>query len=72
VLREKVERFHADAEIQAALQGAMADRLAKPTVPAGGYESIRRETFDVDALAAPGVRQRGARPARDRLLLGVR
>jgi xylose isomerase len=72
VLRDKVQRFHADAEIQAALADAMVDRLAEPTVPAGGYEAIRRETFDVAALAAQGYGHERLDQLVTELLLGVR
>jgi xylose isomerase len=72
VLRDKVQRFHEDAEIQAALAAAMVDRLAEPTLPPGGYEAIRRETFDVAALAAQGYGHERLDQLVTELLLGVR
>ncbi len=35
IMREKARRFHADPEIQEALQVTGASRLAEPTMPAG-------------------------------------
>jgi xylose isomerase len=72
VLRDKVARFHADAEIQDALATAMVERLAEPTVPAGGYEAIRGEPFDVAALAAQGYGHERLDQLVTELLLGVR
>jgi xylose isomerase len=72
VLRDKVARFHADAEIQDALATAMVERLAEPTVPAGGYEAIRGEQFDVAALAAQGYGHERLDQLVTELLLGVR
>jgi xylose isomerase len=72
VLRDKVARFHADAEIQEALAAAMVDRLAEPSVPAGGYEAIRGERFDVEALAAQGYGHERLDQLVTELLLGVR
>jgi xylose isomerase len=72
VLRDKVARFHADPEIQDALAAAMVDRLAEPSVPAGGYEAIRREQFDVEALAAQGYGHERLDQLVTELLLGVR
>ena len=72
VLREKVARFHVDAEIQEALHTAMAPRLAEPTVPSGGYEAIRRETFDIETLASTGYGHERLDQLVTELLLGVR
>jgi xylose isomerase len=72
VLRDKVRRFHADEDIQDALASAMYHRLAEPTVPAGGYEAIRREAFDVGALAAQGYGHERLDQLVTELLLGVR
>jgi xylose isomerase len=72
ILRDKVRRFHADAEIQAALRDALVGRLAEPTVPAGGYEAIRRETFDVAALGAQGYGHERLDQLVTELLIGAR
>jgi xylose isomerase len=72
VLREKVAHFHADPEIQDALSTAMVERLAEPTVPAGGYETIRGEQFDVAALAGQGYGHERLDQLVTELLLGVR
>jgi xylose isomerase len=72
VLREKVAHFHADAEIQDALQAAMVHRLAEPTVPAGGYDAIRSEAFDVAALAAQGYGHERLDQLVTELLMGAR
>jgi xylose isomerase len=72
VLRDKVARFHADPEIQDALSTAMVERLAEPTVPAGGYETIRGEQFDVAALAGQGYGHERLDQLVTELLLGVR
>src|SRR5205814_67565 len=50
VLAEKARRFAEDAEIQEALRAARVDRLQEPTVPSGGVDAVRQETFDLDAL----------------------
>jgi xylose isomerase len=72
VLRDKVRRFHLDEDIQAALADARFHRLAEPTVDDGGYESIRRETFDLPALAAAGCGHERLDQLVTELLLGVR
>jgi xylose isomerase len=72
ILRDKVRRFHADAEIQAALRDALVHRLAEPTVPTGGYEAIRGETFDVAALAAQGYGHEHLDQLVTELLIGAR
>ena len=53
ILREKAQRFHADGEIQAALETAMVDRLAEPALA----------SVTPDAIAA--MRRGPARPRRD-------
>jgi xylose isomerase len=72
VLRDKVRRFHEDEKIQSALADAMYHRLAEDTVPTGGYEAIRRERFDVAALAAQGYGHERLDQLVTELLLGVR
>jgi xylose isomerase len=75
VLREKVERFHADAEIQAALQTAMADRIAEPTLSAITPDAItqmRKGPHDLEAMAARGYGIEQLDQLVTELLLGVR
>ena len=76
ILREKVRRFHADAEIQAALEVAMVGRLAEATSPNGtGRDAIgalRRGPHDVAALAAQGYGNERLDQLVTELLLGIR
>lgn len=69
ILKEKAERMRDDAEIQAALRAAKADRIAEPT---GSLASIRAATFDEDALAAEGYGLERLDQLVTELLLGVR
>ncbi len=74
-LREKVRRFEADPEIQAALAAAGALDLARPTV--GRYTTaaaleLRTEPVDLDALAARGYRNDHLDQLVVELLLGIR
>ena len=69
ILREKAERFHADAEIQEALEAAKVDRLAEPalaTVTPDAIAGLRARPARCRRAGEPGLRQRAARPARDR------
>jgi xylose isomerase len=75
VLREKVERFHKDAEIQAALETAMVDRLAEPSLGAITPDAItqmRKGPHDLDAMAARGYGIERLDQLVTELLLGVR
>jgi xylose isomerase len=76
ILKEKARRFDEDAEIRAALQDAMADKLAEPTSPGGAsadaIASLRRETYDVATLAAQGYGHERLDQLVTELLLGVR
>jgi xylose isomerase len=76
ILAEKARRFRNDAEIQAALVEAKADLLAEPTAPDGlsaeSVEAIRRDAYDVEALAAQGYRNEHLDQLVTELLLGVR
>jgi xylose isomerase len=76
ILREKARRFHADPEIQAALAAARAAGLREPTLPAGPTQdslaALRRERFDLDALAARGCGHERLDQLVTELLLGVR
>ena len=75
ILKDKAERFREDEEIQAALADAMVDQLALPTLPEPAetrFETLRAETFDVDALAARGYGHERLDQLVTELLLGVR
>jgi xylose isomerase len=76
ILKEKVVRFHADAEIAAALADARAERLAEPTLPEGatpeGLAALRAEAIDVDSLAAQGYGHERLDQLVTELLLGAR
>jgi len=76
ILKEKVARFHADAEIVAALRDAQAERLAEPTLPAGAtpeaFAALRTETPDIDGLAAQGYGHERLDQLVTELLLGAR
>ena len=69
ILREKAQRFHADDEIQAALETAMVDRLAEPALAAVTPDAIaqmRRGPHDLERDGDARLRPRATRPARDR------
>jgi xylose isomerase len=72
ILREKARRFHEDQEIQAALEAARAFELAKPTLPTGGIEALRRDVPDPVALARRGQGLEHLDQLVNELLLGVR
>ncbi len=76
VLREKVRRFHEDADIQDALATAMVDRLAEPTLPGGAVPdaiaALRRSPHDLDAMAARGYGHERLDQLVTELLLGAR
>lgn len=76
ILREKARRFAADAEIRAALEDAMAGRIAEPTSPGGltadSIAAIRGGPHDVDAMAARGYGHERLDQLVTELLLGVR
>jgi xylose isomerase len=76
ILKEKVARFHADAEITAALRDAQTERLAEPTFPDGAtpdaFAAIRAETLDIDGLAAQGYGHERLDQLVTELLLGAR
>jgi xylose isomerase len=75
ILKDKAERFREDEEIQGALADAMVDRLALPTLPEPAetrFETLRAETFDVDALASRGYGHERLDQLVTELLLGVR
>ena len=75
ILREKAQRFHADAEIQAALETAMVDRLAEPALPSVTPDAIaqmRRGPHDLDAMATRGYGLERLDQLVTELLLGTR
>jgi len=76
VLRAAARRFAADAEIQAALAEARAERLHEPTLPGGATSeaiaALRAETFDLDALGAQGYGHERLDQLVTELLLGAR
>lgn len=76
VLKEKARRFHQDREIAEALAEAKANRLDEPTLPGGptpeAIAALRRESFDLDALAAQGYGHERLDQLVNDLLLGVR
>jgi xylose isomerase len=75
ILADKVRRFHADRDIQSALEVAKTDRLAEPTLAPGiGTDELRREAAatDVAALGAQGYGHERLDQLVTELLLGVR
>ncbi|MEY2461357.1 MAG: xylose isomerase [Acidimicrobiaceae bacterium] len=78
ILREKVRRFHDDAEIQAALVTAKVHELRQPTfngkVTADSIAALRRDAFavDLEALAEQGYGHERLDQLVTELLLGVR
>jgi xylose isomerase len=78
ILREKVQRFHDDAEIQAALETAKVAELRQPTLPgkvnSDAISALRRDAFAVDlvALAQQGYGHEHLDQLVTELLLGVR
>jgi xylose isomerase len=76
ILKEKVARFHADAEIAEALRDAQTERLAEPTLPEGAtpeaLAALRAETIDIDGLAAQGYGHERLDQLVTELLLGAR
>jgi xylose isomerase len=76
ILKDKVHRFAADAEIGEALEQARADALARPTSPDGlgpdALEWIKAGTCDEDALASIGYGHERLDQLVTELLLGVR
>jgi xylose isomerase len=76
ILREKVGRFHADPEIQAALEVAMVDRIQEPAidgpVSADAIAALRAGPHDLDPLAARGYGHERLDQLVTELLLGAR
>ena len=78
ILRAKVERFHQDAEIHAALDVAKVEELRQPTLDGNAtpdaIAALRRaaSTADLDALAQQGYGHERLDQLVTELLLGVR
>ncbi len=76
ILRDKAARFHADAEIQAALEEAMVERVHEPAidgaVSADAIAALRRGPHDVASMAARGYGHERLDQLVTELLLGVR
>jgi xylose isomerase len=76
VLREKVQRFHTDPEIQAALEVAMVDAINEPAiegaVTAESVAALRRGPFDIAALSERGYGHERLDQLVTELLLGAR
>src|SRR5690606_15235223 len=76
VLREKVARFHADPEIQAALDAAMVRAIDEPAIEgehtSESIAALRRATYDLGALASRGYGHERLDQLVTELLLGAR
>jgi xylose isomerase len=75
ILRDKARQFADDPDIQEALAAARVHELSLPTLPEDGedrFERLRRETADVDALAAIGWGHERLDQLVTELLLGTR
>ena len=75
ILRDKAQRFHADTEIQAALEEAMVDRLAEPaleTVTPDAIAAMRRGPHDLETMATRGYGHERLDQLVTELLLGAR
>ena len=56
ILRSRARAFRSDPEVQEALRASRVDRLAEPTLAEGERAAdVRKETFDLDAMAARGM-----------------
>jgi xylose isomerase len=75
ILRDKAQRFHADTEIQAALETAMVDRLAEPalsTITPDAIATMRRGPHDLETMATRGYGHERLDQLVTELLLGAR
>lgn len=68
ILREKVQRFNADAEIQ----GLLRDLCAGDATPPPDHDALKKMTFDPDALAKRKLHHEKLDQLTQELLLGVR
>jgi xylose isomerase len=74
VLQEKAREFNVDPDIQVALEAAGVPLLSEPTLPESGedrFELLRKESVDVDELAAVGLGHERLDQLVMDLLLGV-
>jgi xylose isomerase len=76
ILKDKAKRFASDPDITEALAVARAASLREPTMPEGvtadTIAALRREPFDLDALAATGYGNERLDQLVNELLLGIR
>lgn len=76
MLKEKAIRFHEDPEIAEALAAARASDLAQPTIDGTAtpesITALRRDSYDVDALASQGYGHERLDQLVNELLMGVR
>jgi xylose isomerase len=75
ILRDKAQRFHADAEIQAAQEQAMVDRLAEPaleTITPDAIAALRKGPHDLETMATRGYGHERLDQLVTELLLGAR
>ena len=72
ILADKARRFRDDKEIQQALTVAKVASARERTSPDGGLEQILADTFDEEAMAAPGYGHEHLDQLVTELLLGVR
>jgi xylose isomerase len=75
ILRDKAQRFHADAEIHAALEAAMVDGLAEPalaTITPDAIATMRSGPHDLRTMATRGYGHERLDQLVSELLLGTR
>ncbi|MDQ1509601.1 MAG: xylose isomerase, partial [Actinomycetota bacterium] len=75
ILRDKAQRFHADTDIQAALEAAMVDRLAEPaleTITPDAIAAMRRGPHNLETMATRGYGHERLDQLVTELLLGAR
>jgi xylose isomerase len=75
ILRDKAQRFHADREIQAALEEAMVDGLAEPalaTITPDAIAKLRSGPHDLETMATRGYGHERLDQLVTELLLGTR
>jgi xylose isomerase len=75
ILKEKARQFREDPEIQQALAAAGVSRLSEPTlgsrVSGRAIDRLRKETFNLDELAAHGCGHERLDQLVSEILLGV-
>ena len=72
ILKEKARQFSEDTEILEAQGAANIQGLREPTWPSKDFDALRRESFDIAALAAQGYGHERLDQLVTDLLLGVR